>query len=153
MATDDLLQVNSISLSAMAHSTEDPEKVWKALLSASPREKFSSTAEERKFKGHYGNEIRILKLLLRRSQAEELFEALWRRLTPIDQESILDSIGTHVDDERDLHLRFDKENCFRGVLRLQDSEPIKAQISFLTKGGSVSSHIDRLRKKLESLRE
>ncbi len=152
MVTDDLLRISSISLSAIVHSTEDPEKVWKAILTVSPKEKFSSTAEERKYKGHYGNDIRVLKLLLRQSQAEELFGSLWRRLAPIDQESILDSVGAQVDDARDLHLRLDKEDCFRGVLRLQDREPLKVQISFLTKrGSSLSSHVDGLRKKLESL--
>ena len=151
MATDDFLKVNSVSLSAIAHSTEDAENVWKALLSVLPREKFSSTAEERKFKGHYGNEIRVLKLFVRRSQAEESFESLWRRLAPIDRESLLHSIATHVDHERNLHLRIDKEDCFRGVLRLRDSEPIKVQISFLTRGDSVAGHIDKLRRKLSSL--
>ena len=151
LATDDPLRINSISLSAIVHSTEDPEKVWKALLNVSPREKFSSTTEERKFKGHYGNDIRFLKLLLRHSQAEELFLSLWNRLAATDQESILDSIGAHVDSERDLHLRLDKEDCFKGVLRLQDREPLKVQISFMTKpASSLSSHIDRLKKKLGS---
>ena len=152
MASDDHLRINSVSLSAIAHSTEDPEKVWKALLNVSPREKFSSTTEESKFKGHYGNDIRFLKLLSRHSHAEELFGSIWSRLDETDQESILDSIGAHVDNERDLHLRLDKEDCFRGVLRSQDREPLKVRVSFLTKpASSLSSHIDSLRKKLESL--
>lgn len=148
---DDLLRINSISLSAIVHSTEDPEKVWKALLNVSAKERFSSRAEETRFKGHYGNDIRILKLLISHSQAEELFGPLWRRLAPIDQESILDTLGTRVDSERNLHLRLDKQDSFRGVLRLQDREPLKIQVSFVTQGGSPSGHIDRLRKKLEFL--
>ncbi len=151
MTTDDILRVTSVSLSALAHSTEDPEKVWKALLNVSPREKFSSIAEEKKVKGHYGNEIRILKLLLRQSRAEELFGSVWSRLAPIEQESILTTVANHTDDDRDLHLRLDKEDCFRGILRLQERDPLKIRVSFTTKGGSLSSHVDRLKKKLESL--
>lgn len=151
MAKDDFLRVSSLSLSAIAHSTEDPERVWKALLNATPREMFRSTVDERRLKGHYGNEIRVLKLLVGRSQAEESFDHLWRRLAPIDKESILDSVESHVDSERNLYLRIDKEDCFKGLIRLRESEPIKVQISFFKRGDSAVGYIDKVREKLGSL--
>ncbi len=149
----DVVKANSLRISAIVHATEDSEKVRKALSIASSSEQLSSEREERKFKGHHGNEITVAGLLLRRSEADTSFEFLWKRLPPVDQEAILNSIRSYMDQSGDLHLRLDKEECFRGILRIQNSDPIKVQVSFLTRGHSTSWLADKIKGKLESLME
>ncbi len=151
MTSIEVLKASSARLSAIVHATEDPEKVRKALSTASSRERFSSNSEEWKVKGHHGNEILVVRMLLPRSQAEPFFESLWKMLPRVDQELFLNSIGSYIDHNGDLHLRLDKQDCFRGNLRLQNVDPIKVQVSFPTRGQSISQMTNQIREKLESL--
>ena len=58
------------------------------------------------------------------------FSHLSRILPSGDRETLLNDLDTRVDEEGRLHLRLDKEECFRGALRLKDQDPIKILVSF-----------------------
>ena len=58
------------------------------------------------------------------------FSHLSRILPSGDRETLLNDLDTRLDEEGRLHLRLDKEQCFRGALRLKDQDPIKILVSF-----------------------
>jgi RNA-binding protein len=124
------LQVSSARLSAMVHATEDPEKLLIALNQIYGPEVAPESIENRNVKGHFGNKIVIISASLRGSSAELLLSNLWRRLSSIDQVSLLDDLGSRVDEDGRWHIRLDKQECFRGQLRLKDQDPIKLEVSF-----------------------
>ncbi len=147
----DRLKVNSVKLSAIVHATEDSNKVIRALLTACPAELFPSEVGERTFKGHHGNEITTISKSLRGSGSNAFLDFLWESLPRVDRETVLSSISSYIDDGGGLHLRIDKQESLRGVLRIQDREPIKIEISFQTQGKSNQQVLDTVRKRLESL--
>ena len=110
-----------------------------------------SKAETRRFNGHYGNEIRIVDLSIRGAPARSFLKYLWKSLASFDRASILNALDKHLDPGGGLHLRLDKEEVFRGILRMKDQDPIKIQLSF-RKG--VKSNLDPnlgIKQLLESL--
>jgi RNA binding exosome subunit len=124
------VEVVSARISAIVHATEDPEKVINALSQTCSIQPFQSKLDRRELKGHYGNEISTLRLSLRSPSAGLFFINLWRMLPSLDRETLLNDLDTRLDADGRLHLRLDKEQCFRGVLRLKDQDPIKVEVSF-----------------------
>ena len=121
--------VDSIQITAISHATEDPNKVAKAiaqvLSSASPR----MHAEKRTVKGHFGNPITTFLSNARGKQTEGLLYELYGKLGPSDQTMLLEELGTRIDEDGRLHLRFDKQDCFRGKIRLEDEDSVKVTVS------------------------
>jgi RNA-binding protein len=124
------LEVVSAKISAIVHATEDLDRVLQALSNLFPERSLPSRAETRRFHGHYGNEIRMVDLSIRGTQARTFFEYLWKSLPSFDRASILDALDKHLDSGGGLHLRLDKEDAFRGILRLKEQDPIKIHLSF-----------------------
>ncbi len=125
-----LVEVVSARISAIVHATEDPGKVIYAMRQACSQELFQSKLDRRGLKGHYGNEISIVTMSLRGRPAALLFSHLWETFPSRDRETLLSDFDTRLDKEGRLHLRLDKEQCFRGALRLRDRDAIKVEVSF-----------------------
>jgi RNA-binding protein len=145
------IEVVSGKISAIVHATEDVDRVLRALSSVFPQRSLPSQVETRRLHGHYGNEIRMVDLSIRGAPARSLLEYLWKSLPSFDRASILDALEKHLDSSGGLHLRLDKEEVFRGILRLKDQDPIKIQLTFRTKIGSDSGVTEGVRELLESL--
>ena len=43
---------------------------------------------------------------------------------------ILDTLEKHLDPSGGLHVRLDKEELFRGILRMKDQDPVKIHLLF-----------------------
>ena len=145
------LEVNSAKISAIVHATEDVDRVLRALSRVFPEGSLPSKAETRRFNGHYGNEIRIVGLSIRGAYARSLLKYLWKSLASFDRVLILDTLEKHLDPSGGLHLRLDKEELFRGILRVKDQDPIKIHLSFRKE---IKSDLDLnrgIRQLLESL--
>jgi len=124
------LEVISVKISAIVHATEDVDRVLQALSRLFPESSLPSKAETRRLDGHYGNEIRIVDLSFRGAPARSFLKYLWKSLPSFDRASILDALDKHLDSSGGLHLRLDKEEVFRGTLRMKDQDSIKIHLSF-----------------------
>src|SRR6266511_1659584 len=127
---DPAVQVVSARVSVIVHATEDSEKVVSALNKAHGQEVSQPVIEKRVLKGHFGNEIATLTVNLRGRLVELSLSNLWRNLSSLDRMRLLEELDNRFDEENRLHVRLDKQECFRGTLRLKDQDPIKAQFSF-----------------------
>jgi RNA binding exosome subunit len=123
------MQIASAQVSAIVHATEDLGKVVLALNRICSKDLFQPTIEKKVLKGHFGNEITTLTLSMRGRSAESFFVRLWSTLPRIDRETVADELGNRFDKDDRLHLRLDKQECFRGIVRIKDQDAIKVQIS------------------------
>ncbi len=140
----------AIRLSSIAHATEDPGKVLSAISNLHPSG-FSRILETTKAKGHFGNEIRILRLEARNvAQADSFLRSVLSRLSQGDRLVLRERLDEHLDSSGDLHLRFDKQEAFRGVLVLRDSDAIKAEVSFASRGTTSNLLREKVAKDLKS---
>ena len=62
--------------------------------------------------------------------ARSFLEHLWKSLSSFDRASLLDALDKYLDPTGGLHLRLDKQEVSRGILRLKDQDPIKIYLSF-----------------------
>src|SRR5256885_4529294 len=124
------LEVISAKISSIVHATEDVDRVLQSLSRVFPEGALPSKAETRRFHGHYSNEIRTVELSIRGALARSFLDHLWKSLPSFDRASILGALGSHLDASGGLHLRLDKEQVFRGIIRMKDQDPIKIQFSF-----------------------
>lgn len=140
-------RVNSAKLSAIAHATEDSEKVVRALGGIFP-ETLPSKSERHALKGHFGNRIVTINRILRGRAAESLLESFWGKLSLHERETVIAELETRLDEEGRLHLRMDKQSSLRGVLRLKEDDPIKVEIAFQAR----SDLINQIREFLRNLK-
>jgi len=145
------LEVISAKISAIVHATEDVDRVLQSLSRVFPEGALPSKAETRRFHGHYGNEIRTVELSIRGAPARSFLDHLWKSLPGLDRASILGALGNHLDPSGGLHLRLDKEQVFRGIIRMKDQDPIKIQLSFRRRIKSNLEPEDEIKQLLESL--
>jgi len=145
------LEVISAKISAIVHATEDVNRVLQALSRLFPDESLPSKAETRRFHGHYGNEIRMVDLSIRGAPARSFLEHLWESLPSVDRAVVIHSLNKHLDSSGGLHLRLDKEEVFRGVIRMKDQDSIKIHLSFRTRIKSNLEPSEEINQLLESL--
>jgi RNA binding exosome subunit len=145
------VEVASARVSAIVHATEDAERVHQALIRLFPNGFLSSKRETRRFYGHYGNEIHMIDLSIRGGLANSLLAHVWKSLASFDRALVLSELDSHVDTSGALHLRFDKEEAFRGIVKLKDQDPIKIQLSFKVRIKSDLGPNQGIKQFLESL--
>jgi RNA binding exosome subunit len=93
----------------------------------------------------------MIDLSIRGGPANSLFEHIWKSLTSFDRASVLRELDAYVDTGGALHLRFDKEEAFRGIVKLKDQDPIKIQLSFRARIKSDLGPNQGIKQFLESL--
>jgi RNA-binding protein len=145
------VEVASARISAIVHATEDTDRVHQAMIRVFPNGSVPSKMETRRSYGHYGNEIRMIDLSIRGGPANSLIEHVWKSLSSFDRASVLRELDSHVDNGGVLHLRFDKEEAFRGIVKLKDQDPIKIQLSFRARIKSDLGPNEGIKQLLESL--
>jgi RNA binding exosome subunit len=127
-----LAKAASLRISAIVHATEDSRKVNHAIKNICH---FNGSAEPavNRAKGHHGNQITTLALTVKNSKAaEKCLGDIWDRLAVLDRDSVFSSLASRVDTSGTLFLRIDKQEAFKRIIRLRDSDPIKVGISFKT---------------------
>ncbi len=121
-----------VDLSAIAHATEDIEKVCLAVKSLLPRDFHDKVTFGRDhMTGHHGNPIVSLKATISdRTKAERLIKELAPRLSSLDRSLLLGELGRCVDSEGNLYLRFDKQAAYLGDVRFKQEDPIRIKVRF-----------------------
>ena len=110
--------------------------------------------EERRVKGHHGNEICLLTMTITPRKTQAFTEFLWGKLSSFDQQSTLDSIERHLDERNVLHLRLSKQESFLGHLRMAEEDVIKVELGFQTSNTprqKASEEIRELLKQFDNL--
>src|SRR5713101_3824217 len=88
----DSLSALLVRATAISHATESDEKVSKAILGLCP-DGYPERIDVSRVKGHYGNEIRVLRMRIKgRAKAERFLHALWVRLSDQDRKKLLDEL-------------------------------------------------------------
>lgn len=145
------MEVVSARVSVIVHATEEVDRVLHALSEVFPERSLPSKAEIQKFHGHHGNEIRIVNLSIRGVSTRAFLEHLWKSMAAFDREYVLSSLDKHLDQSGGLHLRLDKQEVSRGILRVRDQDPIKIHLSFRARVKSDLRLSEGIRQLLESL--
>jgi len=145
------VQAFSAKISTIIHATEDREKVLQAMrnlcLDGAP---VGSTMN--RAKGHHGNEIVTLEFTIRSARnVESLLQNIWSGFSRLDRTEIYSSLASRIDSTGTLFLRIDKQDSLRGRIRLENSDPIKIEISFRTKSPKSEELVDDIQKKLEEI--
>jgi RNA binding exosome subunit len=130
-----------IEISAIAHATEDLNKVHEALMNVVPKEIQGEIAFTRGFfKGHHGNPIIRLKAKIRGERlAKPLVRSLFSKLGEEDKKALSTEFDRYVDEEGNLYIRLDKQSAYLGKLRLRQDDPVRVRIKFNAAPAAVES--------------
>ncbi|HEX9908827.1 MAG TPA: RNA-binding domain-containing protein [Thermoplasmata archaeon] len=102
---------------AFSHETEDIGKVRLAIMNVLATSDLKETSSE----GIHGHVIWVLEGTLNDAHAIDLF---FCRLSREDLEEIARTLTKRIDDGCNLFLRLDKQDAFRGVVRLADRDDV-----------------------------
>lgn len=99
-----------LKLRAIAHATEDPEKVRQAMafLAAMPPEELEVLTEATKVESHHGIEVWHLEATIKRAAQ------IRRALAPLKDPSWAEEADARTDDDGVFYARYDKQAAFRG---------------------------------------
>jgi len=117
--------IHNVTLRAIAQATESEERV-KAALSLFL---FDNEVETIKTEGHYGNPIVILQAQIKGRDCRKFIDFLKSKLGESDLERLKSEIDERVDDDCILHLGFDKQAAYKGLVQLATTtDKIAAQV-------------------------
>ena len=115
-----------MEITTFVHSTEDHVKVVKAVSNLFPQEVDSPPYEEIKLTGVFGDQLKMLKWVLKnRRPATSVLENILRGLTSIDTQELLDSLETCIDENKNLYIRLDKQKAHQGIIKIRKRDPIR----------------------------
>ena len=125
------VSISQIEISVAVHSTENVDKVKKAVASLLPEPPSTSDFKVKLAKGHYGNPIRLLTLTISNSnRAYFIFKDLVSRLPEEMKKITVNTLVDRMDSKGNLYLRFDKQSAVFRVLKIRDDDPIRTRIRF-----------------------
>ena len=143
----------SVKISAIIHATEDPEKVARAIRYLSVGWTSSGLTMIRA-KGHHGNEIATSVLMIRNAKNAQIFlKNIWSSLSQLDRTEICSSLASRIDSTGTMFLRIDKQEALKGRIRLENTDPVKIEISFRTELSKRNEFVDNIRKRLEEIQD
>ena len=148
-----LARAVSAKISTIRHATEDPEKVAQAIRKLSPGETSLGFTMTRA-KGHHGNEITTSVFMIRNAKHAEIFlKNIWRGLSRLDRTEVYSSLASRIDSTGSMFLRIDKQAALKGRIRLENTDPVKIEISFRTEPSKRNEFVDNVRKTLEEIQD
>lgn len=120
------LRVTHLSIHVFYHSTEDPNKVRKAVLNVLPSDlRNEADFEEVVTEGHFGNKIGILTLRLSRNEAEKALRYILCSLDKVDRQILMATLSTRIGTRPShIHLRVSKQDAYLGKVVLMDGDDI-----------------------------
>ena len=133
--------IHYIDLRVIAHSTEDPSRVRKALdffLLNSTDKRAESDIDDTvgviDAEGHYGNSIKIFSAQVSRKQDSKALALFIRQnMSDEDVELLRSEMPERLDDEQVFYMRFDKQAAFEGRVQLtSSSDAIATRVKIAT---------------------
>jgi RNA binding exosome subunit len=120
--------IQSVELSTIAHATEDPSKVDKALQNM--LQDIHQPFTRRYLEGHHGNPIVKIEAKLAYEDASQFAYMLIHKLSKSERLIILRDLQLHSDDDGNLYIRVDKQRLLQGTLQIAEDDPIRVKIKF-----------------------
>ncbi len=146
-----LARAVSAKISTITHATEDPKKVAQAMRNLSLGETSSGFTMNRA-KGHHGNEITTSIFLIRNAKHAEIFlKNIWRGLSRLDRTEVYSSLASRIDGTGTMFLRIDKQAALKGRIHLENTDPVKIEISFRTEPSKRNEFVNNIRETLEEI--
>jgi RNA binding exosome subunit len=130
-------QIQSVGISYLLHSTEDPSKVNAAIAELVLT---IVDPELEEMQGHHGNKILRANLHLTGKEASKAFETIMERLGDSLRRELLEDIGVNIDEHGAFFLRLDKQGLVSGSLLFGTSDPVRVKVKprgFLIRGGAA----------------
>lgn len=113
----------SAEIELVIHATEDMQKVLSIIEDAigiKPEEFTASSV-----KGHFGNEIALLKANINGKQATELAYKIAGMMSDVDRMYIHDNFDLYLDDKNSLYIRISKQKLFERKIVLSQTDSLK----------------------------
>lgn len=120
-----MVDIHNIVLRAIVRATESEDRVKIALSLFIFDNEIETIATE----GHFGNRITILNARLKGKDCNRLIDIVKSGLSEPDLQRLQSELYDRVDDECVLHIRFDKQTAYGGMVKLASSaDSIMAEI-------------------------
>jgi RNA binding exosome subunit len=131
----DKTAILSAQFSAIAHATEDAQKVEQAMSSlVEAISKGHATFTRQHLKGHHGNVITTISARLSaKDLSPNALALLSGRLSESDRQLLSNDVGRCIDKDGNLYLRFDKQEACLGNVKLYQGDPIRMRLKFASK--------------------
>ena len=116
----------SAEIELVIHATEDKRKVLatvEAILSVKPEE-FGVNG----VKGHFGNEIMLLKANINGKQATEIAYKIAGMMNDADRMFMHDNFDLFVDEKNSLYIRISKQKLFERKIVLSQTDSLKIKL-------------------------
>jgi RNA binding exosome subunit len=84
-------------------------------------------------------------------KAEIFLRSVWSGLSQLDRTEVYSSLASRIDSTGTIFLRIDKQEALKGRIRLENTDPVKIEISFRTEPSKRYELVDNIRKKLEEI--
>ena len=132
--------VQSVEISAIAHATDDLEKVQAALTTILPESlKGRQLFTRRYLEGYYRNPITTFEARLTKPADVEVFTSnFFRQLSKSEKLRIERDLALYSDPEGRLYIRIDNQRAFRGMIELGEEDPIRIRLKFNRLSGEVT---------------
>ncbi len=108
------MSIHNISFRAIAAATESEDRVKNALSLFL----FDDEIETIRTEGHYGNPITILQAHIKGRNCKRFIELLKSKLSEHDLKRLKSESCGRIDEDCILHIRFDKQAAYKGVVQL-----------------------------------
>ena len=114
-----------ITIDIIVHATEDISKIFQSFNDVLEIEEESFSITETT--GYYENPIIMLNVKLVKKQAKSFMEKFLKLLSNNQINQLIDEIEERIADSK-FHLRLDKQELIKGVIKLSEKETVKIRI-------------------------
>jgi RNA-binding protein len=134
-----------VQISTIAHATDDLDKIQTALRFIIPESLKGREIFTRKYvEGHHGNPIVTFEAkLTKHSEVEQFTNHFTKQLPKKEKLLIMRHLDVHSDDEGNLYMRLDKQQAFRGDVKLGDEDPIRVRLKFSRLSGNAKELMEK----------
>jgi len=119
------MNIHNVSLRAFIQATEGEDRVRTALSLFL----FDGEVEVINTEGHFGNPITILQAHIKGRNCRRFIELLKSKLPGYELDRLKEELDKRIDDDCCLHIRFDKQAAYNGIVQLATTtDTIAAEI-------------------------
>lgn len=111
------MDIHNINFRTIVSATESEDRVRSALSLFL----FDNEIRSINTEGHFGNPITILQAGIKGRKCRQFMELLASNLHDSDIDRLKNELDERIDNECNLHIRFDKQAAFQGIVRLASS--------------------------------
>ena len=114
-----------ITIDVIVHATEDISKIFQSFYDILEIEEKSFSITETT--GYYENPIIMLNAKLVKKQAKSFMDKFLKLLSKNQINQLIEEIEERIEDSK-FHLRLDKQELIKGVVKLSEKETVKIKI-------------------------